>query len=83
MHVDISRRVGLSHAGTRTQQRKPGHVFPLVARDGGAVVLRKSNQLEVLAQNRLDDGFDASPAIAGSQMFLRGRRSLYCLSNNR
>ncbi|MBI5394596.1 MAG: PQQ-binding-like beta-propeller repeat protein [Verrucomicrobia bacterium] len=52
----------------------------LVGRDGGAVVLRKTDTLEVLARNRLEDGFDASPAIAGNQMFLRGRRSLYCLS---
>jgi outer membrane protein assembly factor BamB len=52
----------------------------LVGRDGGAVVLRKTGSLEVLARNRLDDGFDASPAIAGNQLFLRGRRSLYCLS---
>jgi outer membrane protein assembly factor BamB len=55
----------------------------LVGRDGGAVVLRKASQLEVLARNRLEDGFDASPAIVGDQMFLRGRRSLYCLSKNR
>ncbi len=52
----------------------------LVGRDGGAVVLRKADKLEVLAQNRLDDGFDASPAIVGKQMFLRGRQFLYCLS---
>jgi outer membrane protein assembly factor BamB len=52
----------------------------VVGRDGGAVVLRKTDNLEVLATNRLDDGFDASPAIVGNQMFLRGRQSLYCLS---
>ena len=46
----------------------------------GAVVLRHADRLEVLARNRLDDGFDASPAIAGNQLFLRGRRSLYCLA---
>jgi len=51
-----------------------------VGRDGGAVVLRRTDKLEILATNRLEDGFDASPAIAGKQMFLRGRRSLYCLS---
>ncbi len=56
-----------------------GRVY-LVGRDGGAVVLRHAGRLEVLARNRLDDGFDASPAIAGNQLFLRGRRSLYCLA---
>lgn len=52
----------------------------LVGRDGNAAVFRKGGSLEVLARNRLDDGFEASPAIAGKQMFLRGRQSLYCLS---
>lgn len=55
----------------------------VVGRDGGAVVLRNTNRLELLARNRLDDGFDASPAIAGKDMFLRGRRFLYCLSESR
>lgn len=52
----------------------------VVGRDGGAAVFRKGETLELLATNRLDDGFDASPAIVGNQMFLRGRKSLYCLS---
>jgi outer membrane protein assembly factor BamB len=52
----------------------------VVGRDGGAAVFRKGDTLELLATNRLDDGFDASPAIARNQMFLRGRKSLYCLS---
>jgi len=55
----------------------------LVGRDGGAVVLRNAGKLEVLARNHLDDGFDASPAIVGNQMFLRGRQYLYCLSEKR
>jgi hypothetical protein len=33
----------------------------------------------VLAKNRLDDGFDASPALVGNELFLRGREFLYCL----
>jgi outer membrane protein assembly factor BamB len=55
----------------------------LVGRDGNAAVLRKSNKLEVLARNHLEDGFEASPAIVGKQMFLRGRQFLYCLSESR
>jgi outer membrane protein assembly factor BamB len=56
-----------------------GRVY-LVGRNGASVVLRRSDQLEVLATNRLDDKFDASPAIAGKELFLRGRESLYCLA---
>jgi outer membrane protein assembly factor BamB len=55
----------------------------LVGRDGNAAVLRKAEKLEVLARNRLDDGFEASPAVAGKQLFLRGRQFLYCLSESR
>jgi outer membrane protein assembly factor BamB len=55
----------------------------LVGRDGNAAVLRKAEKLEVLARNQLDDGFEASPAVAGKQLFLRGRQFLYCLSESR
>ena len=51
----------------------------LVGRDGGTVVAKQGPTLEVLAKNRLDDGFDASPALVGNDLFLRGREFLYCL----
>ena len=35
---------------------------------------------EVLASNTLDDGFDASPAIVGDEIYLRGYRSLYAIA---
>ena len=56
-----------------------GRVY-VVGRDGNTAVLRQGERLEVLAKNRLDDGFDASPAIVGKQLFLRGRQSLYCIA---
>jgi outer membrane protein assembly factor BamB len=55
-----------------------GRIY-LVDRNGAAVVLKQGEKLEVLAANRLDDQFDASPAIAGKQLFLRGQKSLYCI----
>jgi outer membrane protein assembly factor BamB len=58
-----------------------GRVY-LVGRDGSTVVLTKAAQLEVLARNKLDDGFDASPALAGADIFLRGRAHLYCLASS-
>jgi outer membrane protein assembly factor BamB len=56
-----------------------GRVY-LVGRNGGTLVLKRSDQLEVLATNRLGDQFDASPAIAGKDLFVRGRENLYCLA---
>jgi hypothetical protein len=54
-----------------------------VARDGTTVVLKNADQLEVLATNRLDDPIDASPAVVGAQLFLRGEKYLYCLEESR
>jgi len=56
-----------------------GRIY-VVGRDGNTAVLRQGPRLEILAKNHLDDGFDASPAIVGQQIFLRGRQSLYCIS---
>lgn len=57
-----------------------GRVY-FTARDGTVIVIRHNAPLEVLATNRLDDPIDASPAIVGKQLFLRGSRHLYCIEN--
>ncbi|NKB89441.1 MAG: PQQ-binding-like beta-propeller repeat protein [Acidobacteria bacterium] len=49
----------------------------LPTRDGHVLVLAPGNELEIIANNQLDDGFDASPAIVGNEMYLRGTRFLY------
>ncbi|MCO6439054.1 MAG: PQQ-like beta-propeller repeat protein [Phycisphaerae bacterium] len=51
----------------------------VVGRNGTAVVLRHGKSFEVLATNRLDDSFSASPAIVADTIFLRGMKSLYCI----
>ena len=49
------------------------------SRDGTTLVLKHGPTLKILATNKLDEGIDASPAIVGKQMFLRGQRHLYCI----
>ena len=49
-------------------------------RDGKIVVFRHGPAFETLAVNELDDGFDASPAIVGDELYLRGRKALYRIS---
>ena len=56
-----------------------GRVY-VVDRNGAVAVLKSAEHLEVLATNRLDEKFDASPAIVGREIFLRGREHLYCLA---
>lgn len=56
-----------------------GRVY-LVGRNGATVVIRHAEKLEVLSTNQLDEKIDASPAVVGSELFLRGREHLYCLA---
>jgi outer membrane protein assembly factor BamB len=51
----------------------------IVGRDGTSVVLEDSDTFTLLATNKLDDRIDATPALAGNQVFLRGKRYLYCI----
>lgn len=54
-----------------------GRIY-VVGRDGTTLVLKQGATLDVLATNRLEDNIDASPALAGKQLFLRGKSHLYC-----
>ena len=56
-----------------------GRVY-IAGRNGTVAVLKDSAKLEVLATNKLDDKFDCSPAVAGKQLFLRGKENLYCIA---
>jgi outer membrane protein assembly factor BamB len=56
-----------------------GRIY-LVDRAGTTVVLKQADELEVLATNRLEEKVDASPALVGRQLFLRGESHLYCIS---
>lgn len=49
------------------------------SRDGKTKVLQHGSEYKVLADNDLGEGVDASPAISGSQMFIRGEKHLFCL----
>ncbi len=51
----------------------------LTGRDGTSVVLKRGAEYEVLATNKLDDRFDASPALVGGDLLMRGREHLYCI----
>lgn len=55
-----------------------GRIY-ITDRGGKTVVLRPGPEPEVLAVNTLEDEVDASPVIAGDQLFLRGGRYLYCI----
>jgi len=47
------------------------------SQDGTATVLKPGRTFEVLATNKLDDGFMASPAADGKSLYLRTKTHLY------
>ena len=55
-----------------------GRVY-VAGRNGTTAVLAAGPELKVLAVNRLDDGFEASPAIVDREIYLRGRQHLYAI----
>ena len=54
----------------------------LTSREGVTLVFKKSDKLEVLATNKLDDAIDASPVVIGKHLYLRGEKNLYCIEGN-
>ena len=52
----------------------------VTSRDGVTLVATAGPEFEILSMNRLDDGFDASPAVVGGEIYLRGRQYLYCIA---
>ena len=51
----------------------------ITSREGITLVMSNADDSEILSVNRLNDIFSASPALVGSQFFLRGEKFLYCL----
>ena len=58
-----------------------GKIYVL-GQEGTAVVLKHGPVMEPLATNKLDDRFDASPALVDGEIFVRGYKSLYCIAAN-
>jgi outer membrane protein assembly factor BamB len=56
-----------------------GRVY-IPSQQGTTVVLKHGPTFQVLAENKLDDGFNASPALVDREIYLRGFKSLYCIA---
>ncbi len=56
-----------------------GHVY-LTDRSGRIVVIKDAAALEVVAENDMREGVDATPAPVGDALFIRGERHLFCVA---
>lgn len=54
-----------------------GRIYVL-SQEGKVTVLKATPELDEVASHDLDDGFIASPAVAGDRLLLRGKKYLYC-----
>ena len=56
-----------------------GNVY-LLSKDGGtATIVKAGPNYELVASNKLDDMFSASPAFSNGRIYLRGYKSLYAI----
>ena len=56
-----------------------GHVY-LTGRSGTTVVLKDGDEFDVAATNSVGEPVDATPAIAGKELFIRGRSHLFAIA---
>ena len=57
-----------------------GYVF-LTGRNGTTVVIRDTENLEIVSTNSVGEGVDATPAVSGDRLFIRGENHLFCIGS--
>ena len=67
-------RIGGLHSSSVLNASGRIHFFD---EDGVATIIQPGDALEILARNKLDDGFMASPAVSDGALFLRTTTHLY------
>ena len=51
----------------------------MTGRSGTTVVIKNSEEFEVVASNSVGETVDATPAPAGDNLFIRGEKHLFCI----
>ncbi len=82
-------KTGKAHYGPKRLQGVSGVYASIVGaadriyiagRNGTVNVVQHGPEFTIIAENTLDDSFNASPAIVGSELYLRGGQYLYCIA---
>ena len=80
-YIDRTRLKGLTNIYA-SPVGADGRIY-LNDRSGVTLVLKRSRELNVIAKNELGEQIVSSSALAGNQLFIRGRRFLYCISEKK
>jgi outer membrane protein assembly factor BamB len=75
-----SERLGGHHSGSGVVAG--GHVY-FTDDDGETFVLKASPEFELVSRNKIDEHCYSSPAFSDGEIFLRGERHLFCISQPR
>jgi len=59
-----------------------GYIY-LTDRGGTIALIEDSADLKVLANNNVGEGVDATPALVGTELFVRGEKHLFCFSDTK
>jgi len=71
-------KLGTRNTITASPMAGDGRIY-IQTEDGECYVVKPGPKFEILAVNKLDEVFCASPAVSGGKLFLRGRKHLYCI----
>jgi len=71
-------KLGVRNTITASPTAADGRMY-IQTEDGECYVVKLGPTFEILAVNKLDEIFCASPAVSGGRLFLRGRKHLYCI----
>ena len=80
-YIDRQRLKGLSNI-YGSPVGGAGRIY-LTDRSGTTLVLKRSRELNILARNQLGEQAVSSPALVGNQLFLRGRKHLHAISQEK
>ena len=72
-------RLGPRNTITASPIAADGKIY-LQTEDGECYVIKQGPQFEILAVNKLDEIFCASPAASQGRLYLRARKHLYCVT---
>jgi len=78
--VYAGRRLGARNTITASPVAGDGKIY-VQTEDGECYVVKLGPEFEILAVNKLDEIFCASPAVSAGRIYLRGRKHLYCIGN--
>lgn len=71
-------KLGARNTITASPVAGDGNIY-VQTEDGECYVVKPGPEFEILAVNKIDEVFCASPAVSAGNIFLRGRKHLYCI----